>query len=273
MIPMSLQLPGKHFKSRINGAECEYNSTGHISSRIRESSRHIMDSTSGNPITDLYKTLSAPTYSISEVHRLTGISRWRISRWLRGYKYDGGEQSPVIRRSIPSESTYASFLDLIDLLFVRKFIERGFSLQFIRKALEDARVHLGTPHFAWNKFFTSSDKIILELPKSNMVTLLAGGQRAMSEIIEQVYDKLDFEEVTEFGFVSRWYPEGRQGYIIIDPQISFGRPTVKGSGIATENIFDLYLGENQKIEPVRKWFQLPRQEIQAAIRFEAGLMA
>lgn len=234
-----------------------------------------MDFTSGNPINDLYKTLSAPIYSIAEVHRLVGLSRWRISRWLRGYKYDGGEQEPVIRRSIPPESTYASFLDLIDLLFVKKFIERGFSLQLIRKALEEARLHLGTPHFARSKFFTSSDKIILELPRSsnNMIALLTGGQRALSEVIEKVYDKLDFEEVTEFGFVTRWYPEGREGYIIIDPQVSFGRPTIMGSGIATENIYDLFLGENREIDPVTEWFQLPEPKVQAAIRFELSLAA
>jgi uncharacterized protein (DUF433 family) len=226
-----------------------------------------------NPNNGLYKTLSAPTYSIAEASRLTKINRWSVSRWLRGYKYEGGEQDPVVKRSIPAESTYASFLDLIDLLFVRKFIERGFSLQFIRKALEDARVHLGTPHFARSKFFTSSEEIILELPDSNMVALLAGGQRAMGEIIEQIYDKLDFEEVTEFGFVRRWYPRGRQGYIVIDPQISYGRPTIIGSGIATENIFDLYLGENEKIELVKSWFQLPRHQIQAAVSFETSLVA
>jgi uncharacterized protein (DUF433 family) len=232
-------------------------------------------SESNNPKIEMYKTLSAPTYSISEVQRLAKISRGRISRWLRGYKYEGGKQDPVIERSIPPESTYASFLDLIDLLFVKKFIERGFSLQQIRKALDEARVHLGTPHFARNKFFTSNQNIILELPKSskNMVSLLSDGQRVMGDLVEQVFDKLDFEDVTEFGFASRWYPEGRQGFIIIDPQISFGRPTIKGKGIATENIFDLYLGEDKKIEPVRKWFQLSRPEVQAAIRFETGLVA
>jgi uncharacterized protein (DUF433 family) len=234
-----------------------------------------MNSTSGNPVTDLYEILSAPTYSIAEAHRLTRLSRWRISRWLRGYKYDGGEQEPVIKRKIPPESTYASFLDLIDLLFVNKFIERGFSLQYIRKALEEARKYLGTPHFARSKFFIASDKIILGLPKSSnyMIALLTGGQTAIGEIIETVYDKLDFEEVTDFEFASRWYPLGRDGYIVIDPQISFGRPTVKGRGIATENIYDLYLGENKKIKPVKEWFQIPRYEIQAAIRFETSLAA
>ncbi|MCJ7659504.1 MAG: DUF433 domain-containing protein [Anaerolineales bacterium] len=227
----------------------------------------------GNPNNGLYKTLSAPAYSISETSRLTGIKKWSVSRWLRGYKYHGGELDPVIRREIPPESTYASFLDLIDLLFVRKFIESGFSLQHIRKALDEARIHLGAYHFARSKFFTSSKEMILELPEGNMVALLKGGQRAMSEVIENVYDKVDFEEVTEFGFVRRWYPRGREGYIVIDPQISFGRPTIQGSGIATENVLDLYLGENEKIGPVESWFKIPRHHIQAAIRFETSLVA
>lgn len=242
--------------------------------RIKGKGRQTMVSTPGNPKNDLYKTLSAPTYSIAEASRLTGISRGRVSRYLRGYRYEGGELDPVISRSIPPESTYASFLNLIDLLFIKKFIERGFSLQFIRKALEDAREYLGTPHFARIKFFTSSKTIILELPSSsNMVGLLMGGQRAMSEVIENVYDKVDFEEVTEFGFVSRWFPRGREEYIVIDPTISYGRPTIMGSGIATENIFDLYLGENKKIKPVKGWFDLPRHKIQAAVRFETSLVA
>ena len=81
-----------------------------------------MDSTPRNLDNGLYKSLSAPTYSIAEASRLTGIGKWSVGRWLRGYRYEGGKQGPVIRRSIPVESTYASFLDLIDLLFVKKLI-------------------------------------------------------------------------------------------------------------------------------------------------------
>jgi len=227
----------------------------------------------GTPNNGLYKTLSAPAYSIAETSRLTGIKKWSVSRWLRGYKYYGGELDPVISRSIPPESTFASFLDLIDLLFINKFIESGFSLQHIRKALEEARVHLGTQHFARSKFFTSSNEMILELPEGNMVALLKDGQRAMGEVVKNVHDKVDFEEITEFGFVKRWFPKGRDGFIVIDPQISYGRPTIEGSGIATENVFDLFLGENKTIDPVRHWFDLPDYKIQAAVNFETSLVA
>ena len=48
---------------------------------------------------------------------------------------------------------------------------------------------------------------------------------------------------------------------------------VIGSGIATENIFDLYLGEKKKLDPVKSWFDLPKHKIQAAVRFETSLVA
>jgi uncharacterized protein (DUF433 family) len=229
------------------------------------SSTHLIEN-------DLYESLSYPAYSIAETSRLTRIGRWSVSRWLRGYRYEGGEQGPVIHRSIPVESTYASFLDLVDLLYVKIFIERGFSLQTIRKIADEAREYLGTFHFASKKFFTSEDKVFLELPDS-MVTLLSDGQRAMGIIIKQVFDKLDFEDATGFDFAQRWYPEGKNGFIVIDPQISFGRPTLIGHSIATHNIYDLYLGENKQIDPVSEWFNIPSHEIKAAVQFERSLWA
>jgi uncharacterized protein (DUF433 family) len=222
----------------------------------------------------LYKTLSAPTYNLAETTRLTGLSRGRVSRYLRGYSYEGGKLDPVISREIPPESTYASFLDLIDLLFVKRLVESGFSLQFIRKALDDARIHLGTPHFARSTFFTGRKDILLQLPDcSELVTLLTGGQMAMNVVVDEFYKKLDFEKVTNFHFVRRWYPLGKRGLIVIDPTISYGRPTIMGSGIATENIFDLYLGENEKIKPVEDWFRISSKHIKAAVNFELSLAA
>jgi DNA-binding transcriptional MerR regulator/uncharacterized protein (DUF433 family) len=227
-----------------------------------------------DPKHGLFKTLSTPTYTITETSRLTGLSRYQVRRYLKGYSYEGGKQDPVITRDASPESTYASFLDLIDLLFVKRLLERGFSLQFIRKALDDARIHLGAPHFARSIFFTSRKDIVLQLPDSSeLVTLLTGGQMAMNVVVDEFYKKLDFEKVTNFKFVRRWYPLGKKGLIVIDPTISFGRPTIMGSGIATENIYDLFLGEQKIFEPVESWFRIPRSHLEAAVNFELSLVA
>lgn len=228
-----------------------------------------------------YKTLNAPAYSIAEASRLVNMRRWTVRRYLQGYGYSYSHwgsvqrkmQPPVVKDENRNKETYASFLDLVDLVIVREFLKRGFGLPTLRKALDEAREHLGTPHLGRNVFFTSGNQeIILRLPKDgSMIALLTGGQAAIPEIIESLSNKLEFEDVTEFGFASRWYPKGMSGLIVIDPEISFGRPTLIGRGVATNNIYDLFLGENSEIEPVANWFNIPVPEVQAAVQFEHSL--
>jgi uncharacterized protein (DUF433 family) len=208
---------------------------------------------------------------------------WTVRRYLQGYQYDYSRwgsveriaQPPVVKDGSKSRETYASFLDLVDLIVVKEFLKRGFKLPTLRKALDEAREYLGTHHLGRNVFFTSGNQgIILELPKDGtMIALLTGGQAAMPEIIRPLSDELEFEDVTEFGFASRWYPRGTDGLIVIDPEISFGRPTLIGRGVATSNIYDLFLGENSEVEPAANWFNIPAPHIQAAVQFEHGLWA
>lgn len=228
--------------------------------------------------TELFDSLSAPAYAIAFSSRLTGITRWSISRYLRGYDYkidktveQKRHKPPVVDQS-EEDSTYASFLDLIDLLFVKEFLKRGFTLQYLRRALAEAKHYLGTPHFARSEFYTSSKQIILKLPQDGaLIALMTGGQLAIPEIARTLSRKLEFEDVTGYGFAQRWYPNGKSGSIVIDPQISFGKPILLGYEVSTANIYDLYLGESKNLTSVSRWFDIPVPEIKTAVRFEHSL--
>lgn len=227
---------------------------------------------------NILETLNAPTYSIAEASRLVGMKRWTVRRYLQGYEYDYAEQKtkqpPVIKSGF-REETYVSFLDLIDLIFVREFLRREFGLPTLRRALDEARIWLGAPHFGQSVFFTSgADQIALRLPEDgSMVVLLTGGQAVMPQIVEMFSNKLDFEDATKYGFARRWYPYGIDGSIVVDPEVSYGRPTLIGTSIPTNNIYDLYLGEGQKSEPVSSWFNIPITQVQTAVQFEHSLCA
>jgi uncharacterized protein (DUF433 family) len=232
---------------------------------------------------DLNNILEAPNYSLAEASRLVGISVYRVRRWLKGYEYTykitggneirEGHQNAIVHFSDTKEAPYASFLDIIEMLFVKRFLDHGFSLQKIRKAIDEAVDFLGTPRFARNVFFTDGSKIYLQMSSSgrNILTLMSRGQWAIAPIIVQLSEKIDFHNVT--GLATRWYPLGIDGLIVVDPQISFGRPTIMGRGITTENIYDLYLGENKQIDSVSHWLDLPKNEAQAAVEFEYSLFA
>ena len=111
--------------------------------------------------------LRRPSYAAAEAGRLVGLTAERVRRWLRGYGYSYGDavrgQPPVVRQGRGLPSPYASFLDLVDLLFVKRFLDHGVSLQKVRRALDEAREVLGTNHFARQTFFTDGGAIFLRL--------------------------------------------------------------------------------------------------------------
>ena len=80
-----------------------------------------------------------PSYPAAEAGRLVGLAAGRVRRWLKGYGYSYGDtvryQPPVLQRSGTLGTSYASFLELVDLLFVKRFLDHGVSLQRVRRAL------------------------------------------------------------------------------------------------------------------------------------------
>lgn len=223
-----------------------------------------------------------PTYTAAEAGRLAGLQPSRVRRWLRGYEYEIAEretstrrrvrQFPVIHRGDP-DTPYASFLDLIDLLFVRKFLEAGVSLQKLRRAMEEADSLIGGHHFAQRSFFTDGRNINMEVRgrADALLELLTGGQWVIAPVIRHLATEIRFHETT--GFAERWFPLGPNGSVVVDPRISFGAPTILDRGIETANVYDLYIAENERVDAVVSWLGLNAKEVQDAVAFESRLQA
>lgn len=225
-----------------------------------------------------------PRYTPAEAGKLTGLRPERIRRWLRGYSYTYASRSereatlvhqgPVIKQRDAQDTGYASFLDLVDLLFVRQFLEKGFSLQKIRKALAEAESIVGGHHFAQRVYFTDGHEIYLRVKdkgQENLLQLLSGGQWVIADVILHMAKQVDFDEGT--GFAEKWYPAGRNAGIVLDPRVCFGAPTIAGKGIRTSNVYDLFVAEAADIRRVSEWMHLREQEVDAAVKFERALAA
>ena len=209
--------------------------------------------------------LDRPSYAVAEAGRLAGLTAGRVRRWLRGYEYSYGDSvrgQPPVLRGRGTESSYASFLDLVDLLFVKRFLDHGVSLQKLRRALDEARQILGTKHFARQTFFTDGRSVL---------ELMSGGQWVIAPVIRELARQIEFESPE--GLASRWYPLGRNRPVVLDPRVSFGAPSIAGRGVKTINIHDLFVAENERLKPVRAWWGLTDAEIQAAVDFEHRLAA
>jgi uncharacterized protein (DUF433 family) len=219
--------------------------------------------------------LDRPSYPAAEAGRLVGLTASRVRRWLGGYGYSYGDavrhQPPVLRRG--ETGSYASFLDLVDLLFVKRFLDHGISLQKVRRALDEAHEILGTNHFARQSFFTDASNIYLEVREKGeaILELLSDGQWVIAPVIRQLATEIDF--ASPEGLARRWFPLGRNRPVVLDPFVSFGAPTVVGHGVKTANVHDLFVAENEKLAAVRAWWDLAEGEVEAAVEFERRLAA
>lgn len=220
-----------------------------------------------------------PVYEISEAAHFLHLRADRVRRWLLGYECRWGEprktsrKSPVVQRRAGEDSRAVSFLDLMELLYGKAFLERGFSLQKVRLALDEAKQYLKDDHpFARRRFFTWGENIYLEFPTRGglaIVDLLQKGQLAIRPIILHVAEQIEFDRET--GLASAWWPLGRTRPVTLNPKVSFGLPTVTGRGIRTANVYDLYLAENGDTSTVCGWFELSQEEVRAAVEFEESL--
>ena len=224
-----------------------------------------------------------PAYSATAAGRLVGLTPGRVKRWLCGYEftYTVGSNpkqrrvrmDAVVRRSDGDDSPFASFLDLVDLLFVRRFLDHDISLQKLRKSLEEAETLLGGHHFAQRSFFTEGHNIYVQVHEKAeaLLQLLSGGQWVIAPIIKALAKQIEFHDAT--GFAERWYPLGRRGLVVLDPRISFGSPTIVSRSVETANVYDLFRGEGDDVETVSQWMNITALEVEAAVRFEHGLRA
>ncbi len=226
---------------------------------------------------ELIQEIDSPIYPSAEAGRLVNLSTTRVSRWLKGYDYQYDSQvrhqQAVIRRQGTEGTSYASFLDLVDLLFVKQFLDYGVSLQKVRKALNEAVKILNTHHFARQCFFTDGNNIFVKMKEQGdaILQLLSGGQWVIASMILKLASQIDFDATT--GLAQRWFPMGHKGLVVLDPMISFGRPSLINSRITTANVFDLFNAEKKKIKRVCNWMNIPPKEVEAAIRFEKQLVA
>ena len=101
-------------------------------------------------------------YSTAETSRLLRVHRETLRRWVMGYTFKGRsgrpeQQAALIPPSLPrlDGQVALSFVDLIELRVVKALIERGLSLQGVRKARDLAQKHFPVQHpFASRPVYT-----------------------------------------------------------------------------------------------------------------------
>ena len=208
---------------------------------------------------------------VRHVVTMAGIRRWAYGYHQRGRDYPAGIMTDRFSR----ETGTLSFLEMVEIMFIASSLASGCSWPKVREAaIVAARVLAHEPHpFARRQWFADPAGIYLKLASESgengvFMQMVGHAQIAMEKILKVYLKQIRFDELT--GIADAWFPLGPETPVVIDPQYSFGLPTVS-SGVRT----DILAGHHRagdSIEEIAGWYEVPEHEIEAAIKFEEQLL-
>ncbi|MDH4224340.1 MAG: DUF433 domain-containing protein [Deltaproteobacteria bacterium] len=212
---------------------------------------------------------SSGIFSFSDAAKLIHIPPAKIRRWMHGVQYVRNEvefkKKPVFE---PAYEEAIDFHDLIELRFIKAFMNRGVSLAKIRKAVEFFKSALKTDFpFSSKKIFTDGKLLFYEMegPDREKVFLdLDGkGHYSFHQVILSVAETVEYENE----IAVRWYPDKGCTEIVVDPQFCFGHPTIRGTRIQASVVAKAFEVEKD-VNAVAEWFQINPDFVNQAVKFE-----
>jgi uncharacterized protein (DUF433 family)/DNA-binding transcriptional MerR regulator len=218
-------------------------------------------------------------YSRADVARLARLDPDRVRRWVRGYTFKtrrgvARSSPPVVTSDLRTVEGRAalSFQDLVEILFVKAFLDHGVSLRAIRRAAETATEIFEVSHPFCVKLFETDGRTVIarvydELGEERMLDL-AKKQRVFTQVFSPLLHGLD--RTVGIGDASRWWPLGKEKPVVLDPRRALGAAIVLPSSVPTRAIYGAHLA-GEPNERIASWFRISPGEVDAAIEFEGQI--
>lgn len=209
------------------------------------------------------RRLTLPAYQVNDAARYARISTQTIRNWQ---KQDGNSTPALAHRA---KRASLSYFQLVEVAFVSVLRNLGLSLATIKDARDymAQQLHAEFP-FVQHRFKTDGQRIMMDLPqmvkgtsKDKLIVVNKGGQLAWQQILQHKFDEFDYTK----GLAVRWRVAGQGSPIIIDPQIAFGAPSVKG--VPTWAISGRQRA-GESIEDIAGDFDIPVSDVRKALQFE-----
>lgn len=212
--------------------------------------------------------LDRPLYSLTEAARILRVPASTLRWWLEGRD----DYPPVIRVS-PTGSTEVTWGEFVEAGLLREYRERDVPLQRLRPVIDKLREEFDVPyplaHF--KPFIGPGRKLLFEAQKiadlpagSGLVLALEDGQFVLDGRVAAFLERVEFSD-DEAQWARRLHPAGKRSPVVIDPEMSFGSPTVRG--IRTDVLVEM-VEAGESPDEVAAQYDLPILELKAALAYE-----
>lgn len=209
------------------------------------------------------RRLFLPAYRVKDAAKFAEVNPRTVNYWCFG----GGQSGPALPHR--ERGAAISWMQMIEIAVVARMRTLGVSLQRIRRARDYIAVRQGCEFpFAEQSFMTDGARIFLDLAEQEgwrdrdaVVVADEAGQLDWKSMLMERLEQFDYERELAL----RWHVGGRDSPVLMDPQISFGAPTVRG--VATWAIRGRWQAGESEID-IADDFELDQKEVRAALTFE-----
>ena len=211
-----------------------------------------------------------PAYLVQEAAHHLGLPSSTVRAWAMGQNHPSGRMLPLITPAQASPPTL-SFWNLVEVYVLATIRRRHHvSMQKVRKAVwyVQRRLSKGRPLIE-QEFLTDGVGLFVE-EFARLIDVSDAGQVVLQEVLEASLQRIDRDPQ---GLAERFYPwlkdpmtEPR--HVVIDPQRSFGRPVLRGTGIPTEILAERFRG-GDSVGSLAQDYKLSAIQVETALRWES----
>lgn len=216
-----------------------------------------------------------PAYHLVEAAHYLNIPVATLSSWIVGRPYpvaDGKKFFHPVIEIADKKRKLLSFINLVEAHVLDAIRRREHRIQLpkIRQAIVYLRREFHTKHPLADHQLETDGLDLFVQKYGQLITISQEGQLAMREMLQAFLRRIERDS---HGAPIKLYLFARRGdkdeplNVVVDPTISFGRPTLAGTNIPTSVLAERFKAGDSP-EELAEDYGRPRQEIEEAIRYE-----
>lgn len=218
-----------------------------------------------------------PLYSVGEAARYIRIAPATLRSWVAGRTYPVADGSasfePLISTPEVDDPVRLSFNNLVEAHVLRALrLHHGVTIASVRTAIEFAESKLGINRLLIDGGLqTSAGELFVE-KYGQLINLSKSGQLALKKLLAAYLSRIDWDDqdlpIRLYPFIAANIGVGAADRsVVIDPEVSFGRPTISNKGIST-SVLAGRIDAGESIELISRDFHLEKEEVEAALLYE-----
>lgn len=221
--------------------------------------------------TTLPPLTSVPIYTFAEAARYLRMPASTVRYWAKGGVVTRPDRSALRFEQVldgPPRQRLA-FTDLAELLIVRELREQfNVAPRVIRRAQEYVRKTYGKPWYLYHLAVYGKD-LFLQHIEDTPVAASRSGQMALAGFLDDVLQRVEIDS----GMVARIFPRVPYSHqlrpVQISPFVSFGQPTITGTGIKVRTVAARF-DAGEELEAIASDYEVPIESVADAISFHVA---